>query len=284
MIATEANQAGLVLRSRSSLLPITLGFLVAGSSLGHSQTYARILTSHVQEHLSGTGDLASYDVGDQILFQSNNYTDAFGTEFDIVAQVNAKNDPSTLVTGLSRVTGVDNWVEMTLSFVVPDSATTATPSGTPLPVVFHNLLVYDIDSNPGQDFTDVFGYNTTAGRDYSANTFLQNGGFKSSSNPPSGFKYSRLDDAAVGDPNDWTDEAQATGSFPNYDVRNAVSYDLGLTPISDVNYVWGSRGDSSLSNLNRGLVISLENTMVIPEPSTALLALCGFGFIARRKR
>ncbi|MEO0683332.1 MAG: VPLPA-CTERM sorting domain-containing protein [Pseudomonadota bacterium] len=126
--------------------------------------------------------------------------------------------------------------------------------------------IQDVDSNAGQDFTDVAGVNLQVA---SYGDALEAGGFDFVGPPLEGFNYAR---AAQPDGQGWRNVGN---------TRNGAAYTVSYLAdggISEFEFVWGSNGPKRSDGAVRGWDIAFSaSSAVVPLPAGVLLALSGFG-------
>jgi len=196
--------------------------------------------------LSGTGTLSDLDVGDKVL-----YEDAIsGCEnilYDIVITI-VSITPGVLVSTNSNGIDIDDAIPnqndhttFMINVVESGSATALTPLGTPATIPNFTLSMRDVDSDSGNDYTEVVGFNNIGGPENSYlefPTLLESGGFLSGG--PSG-TWTTYRQAAITGVDDWT----GNGNLPSASIAPEIEMFMEFDNFSEVTLVFGLTGDRS---------------------------------------
>jgi len=146
--------------------------------------------------------------------------------------------------------------------------------GTSATISNLTFQVFDIDSQGGINFTDIFGYQTSTSApdnlQLSAGTELENDGWLALA--PSGFTPYRVSPPS---PDDWStvDNIASTSPLPDNAGDYAVNFNYS-SGFSTGEYVWGITGAGADSTNTRAMFLNASNPtyIVVPEPGSVVLA------------
>jgi len=193
--------------------------------------------------LSGTGSLGSMNVGDKVLFD-NAIRDCNDNFFDIVITVTAITagvSVGTNVNGIDISGAIPNqndYATFLINVVETGSATIGNPSGTAASVGNITIDMYDVDSDAGDNYTEVVGYNNTNGADSSylvPLTELEEGGFLSGGPGVNWTYYRQIPQSGS---NNWSSNTGISSTIYTPEV-SAFMY---FTNLSEVELVFGLTG------------------------------------------
>lgn len=201
--------------------------------------------------LAGSGSSADVQTGDVYLYEGA-FNGNAGTSYDIVLQVTGRSTSGVIRANQPNFSFYiegnsinDLYVTFNLRIVENNSATTANPSGSLVEVSPMKVVLGDIDSVSGQNFTDIAGYrNTVTPTSVFYGNYLQPGGFVNSGGP-SGYASYRLDPARLGNASDWEDE----GNQNSTDAVTSVT--MNFDDFSTSEFLFGVTGGNE-PGLNRG--------------------------------
>ena len=232
---------------------------------------------------SGALDLQA---GDRYSVAHPGFLDGAGDPFDVlfeVLEIGAAPGLSPGRVGAFNIRGLNRFVHYRVSTIAAGSASEADPDGERIVVQgLDTVSILDVDSNGGQDFSDVAGANLQIAY---LGAGLQRGGLDGLPGAPTdGFEYARLDPELAGDPDDW----RAEGNEAN-DPMHTVAF-LAGGGISQFEFVWGATSPDSNAGRTRGWEMEFSaSSAVVPLPAGALLVLSGLGVMgavraAKRRR
>jgi hypothetical protein len=163
------------------------------------------------------------------------------------------------------------WITYSLSL-------TNTSTGLPTTVPYVRLAGFDIDSEPGTDLTDVWGWSVSTAPDM-PNSHL-----------PAGSKLEQTTFGPAGYETYWVQSGlRGENAFLDSDIPALPDAQLPYTVFADYsnfgggNYIWGFTGSSGTTFNRAGDLIGLH----VPEPGSAMAGLVtamGMGSIVMRRR
>lgn len=195
-------------------------------------------------------DLDNVLEGEKVLY--SNALFFRGQYYDIVLTVQSKNGTFDIscngALNMSATRPIDDtYVTYSIDLVVAGTATSANPIGEPAILYDLILQLRDNDTNSGNDYTEINGFNpstvTSSVTSYLApTTELELGGFIN--NPdPAGYTLYRLDPTLAGDTTNWTDE----GSSTNDDTEHWLYLEFDI--FSHVDLIFGTTGSYTETGL-----------------------------------
>jgi len=199
--------------------------------------------SGTRTFLSGTGSLGDMDEGDKVVFDDaiRDCNDIFYDVVITVTDISPGVSVGTNANGIDIGGGIPNqndYATFLLNVVESGSATVGNPTGTVASVDNITLDMYDVDSDSGDNYTEVVGYNNSNGADtsyLSPLTLLEEGGFLSGG--PSGSWTTYRQDALSGATN-WSSNTNVNSSTYDPDI-SAFMY---FSSLSEVEFVFGMTG------------------------------------------
>ena len=211
------------------------------------ESVATIDFSGAKTFLSGTGSVGDLDVGDKVLYD-NAIRDCNDNLFDIVVTITGIS-PGVIVSTNNNGIDIDDavpnqndYATFKLNVVETGSATVGNPAGTPATATNITIDMYDVDSDVGEDYTDVVGFNSTGDPPDSTYfepiTFLEEGGFVSGG-PGAGWTFFRSE--ALSGVNNWTGNGNVNSS--TYDPEHSVF--MIFESFSEVELTFGVTGGRS---------------------------------------
>ena len=173
---------------------------------------------------------SNLQVGDKVLY-NNAIRGCFNEFLDVVLTIDSMSSGTVVA---ANATGIDidnvfpdedDFVVYTLTPVVSGSANILDPIGTLDSVADFTLEIQDVDSDAGDNYTEVIGFDTS-GPDTSyldASTLLEYGGFVNGSGPGSSFTYMRQE--AQSGTNNWTANSNLPSSSPSAQITGYLFFE-----------------------------------------------------------
>ncbi len=287
----------------SRLYPLSLAFLVTAFVPAWSQVNLDFHTSATEggvdandgRRIQGAG---AFSVGDVFVFENvgfdgGNFLDAtveiLGLN-GVIEAVNGSAAGGSLAIGLSDDGDSNPFVEFRLQFHLGDadydSVNALGDLGAVTTVSNLTFQSFDIDSQTGQEFTELFGYDTaTSSPDsmtFADTTLLGARGWDADG----ATGYTTYGLTATGTDLDNAINVDSPAFPPNVgDYAINFNYSGGF---SSGDFVWGYTGPEASATANRFLLLNGSNPLyiVVPEPGTLLLSslLLGVGIMARIRR
>jgi len=228
----------------------------------------------------------AFGVGDVFVFE--NVGNDGGTFYDatveilsldgVIEAVNGSAAGGSLAIGLSDNNNDNPFVEFRLQFYVGDSDYDSVSAvgdlGATTTIGNLTFQSFDIDSEAGIEFTELFGYHTATNSPdsmaFSGTTLL--GSRSWDTGGPAGYTTYGL--TATG-----TDLENAINvnspAFPPEVGDYAINYNYS-GGFSSGDFVWGYTGNEASTTANRFLLLNASNPLyiVVPEPGSWMLASC----------
>ncbi|WP_452222782.1 LamG domain-containing protein, partial [Lacinutrix chionoecetis] len=216
---------------------------------------------------NGTPVLSSTDVNDLQVGDIILFPDAIKQctqSFDALITIEEKMPGliielrSTFLSLNNVIANNDDYVRYAITAIETGSATTTNPNGITATVNNFTLKISDLDSDLGQDYTEVAGFNNASSPTnvyLDTNTRLEQNGFLGGD--PAGYTLYRLNPASDGDVNDWTDEINTNknnGIYnPQIDLKSTIFIEYNT--FSTVSILFGVTGTHN-NPKNRGITHS----------------------------
>ncbi|MEM6743730.1 MAG: hypothetical protein AAF676_08340 [Pseudomonadota bacterium] len=214
--------------------------------------------------------------GERFSVSNTGFLDGRGDPFDVLFEVLAVgaapglSDPQV---GAFNLVGLNRFVHYRVTTIEAGSASAEAPDGRRITVQgLDTISILDVDSNEGQDFSDVAGATLPIAWMGEA---LEEGGFEGLPGAPTaGFSYARLARDGSGSAGDWRDEDNRAN-----DPMHTVSF-LAGGGLSQFEFIWGATSPGDDGGRTRGWEMEFSaSSTVVPLPAGALLAISGLALM-----